>query len=936
MNTLTRSSESRRTLGAFFAAASLLSLPLGAYAADVHLLEDGIHFTVTGMGSFGLEYPALDPGDLKPVEKKVTDKHAEVTYPGDIVVQADVVGNGAVELRFRNARELKNFTFSMIIGAQFGNGGSWTIGKNEAKPFPAEKPDKPHLFQGNGTGFSLNDASGHVLSISGFPDYAYQQLTDNREWGWNVFGWQVKIPYNPAWDAHTIILSEKPLNDAAAPAKVGFLVDRFGQTTRKDFPGKVKDEADFKADVANEAAYYGSYKPLALDTWGGMPGTQEKLGLKVTGFFHTEKKGDRWILVNPVGNATFHLGVCCMGYNPGDETTYIESRHDAYEWLPPSTGEFSAAYHPESWWHDKAFSFYAANVIRKYGAERTKDQQVGVLIDRVRAVGFNAVGAFSDFTPAFADKHFPRMEHLSFGPGLPGINGVPDAFDDEIKRKTEESWANSLPKKASDPLIIGFFFANEQAFEDIPRGVPQLNGKFAAKRKLVELLQVKYPTIAAFNEAWGVQMADFAALADKGLPVTTKAAFVDMQVYTELFLDAYFKFLTETFRKYDQNHLMVSNRWQPGTANNEALCRIAGKYMDVISINYYTLGVDKGFMERLYQWTGGKPQMWSEFYYTSGAESNPSAGGLDMKSQQARGEAYRNYVEQAAHLGFVVGIEWFTLIDQAVTGRWFSKLDGERANTGLFNTCDRPYDAMWREMAKTHADVYDVWLNGKTPFHIDDARFSGGASKTRKSVQAGSVPTGSIAIDGGTKGWPGRPPERISSDRIVIGNDGKGLEAAFKVAWDEQYLYLLVNITDPTPLNNTKHGNELWAGDGVELFIGSEKLNQSGTLLFSDHQVLLAGRTDVKTDAAHLLNAVKQPEIKLVNIPSVDGTGYTMEAAIPWSALDVKPVEGTQLIFDLAIDDAPQGGDRTRQLMWNGSARNSGDRSYWGQLQLVP
>ena len=71
-------------------------------------------------------------------------------------------------------------------------------------------------------------------------------------------------------------------------------------------------------------------------------------------------------------------------------------------------------------------------------------------------------------------------------------------------------------------------------------------------------------------------------------------------------------------------------------------------------------------------------------------------------------------------------------------------------------------------------------------------------------------------------------------------------------------------------------------------------------------------------------------------MPSVDGSGYTLEAAIPWSALDVRPVENIELLFDLAIDDAPAGGNRTRQIMWNGSGRNSTDRSNWGRLTLVP
>ncbi len=40
-------------------------------------------------------------------------------------------------------------------------------------------------------------------------------------------------------------------------------------------------------------------------------------------------------------------------------------------------------------------------------------------------------------------------------------------------------------------------------------------------------------------------------------------------------------------------------------------------------------------------------------------------------------------MEQSAALGFVIGIEWFTLVDQATTGRWFSQYNGESYNTGL-------------------------------------------------------------------------------------------------------------------------------------------------------------------------------------------------------------------------------------------------------------
>ena len=366
---------------------------------------------------------------------------------------------------------------------------------------------------------------------------------------------------------------------------------------------------------------------------------------------------------------------------------------------------------------------------------------------------------------------------------------------------------------------------------------------------------------------------------------------------------------------------MLGNRWQPGTSNSEMLCRIAGKYMDVISINYYTLGVDRAFIERLHRWTGDKPQMWSEFNYTSGAESNVAPSALDLGTQRLRGQAYRTYIEQAASLGFVVGSEWFTLIDQAVTGHFSQLLNGERSNSGIFNVADRPYRDMVAEVAAAHRELYDVWLAGKAPFSIDDPRFHAGAASASASASATAVKhlqaghaLGAIAIDGSLTQWPGRPPELIGSERLVVGADGTGFGAAVKLCWDQANLYVLAQVSDPTPLMNTSQGKELWNGDGLELFIGAEHGDGAGGLLPGDRQVLLAARRALPGagDPWYVVNAARQPDIRLIAVPSVEGAGYTLEAAIPWSALGVTPQENLELLFDLAVDDG-DGHGRTRQ-----------------------
>ena len=113
----------------------------------------------------------------------------------------------------------------------------------------------------------------------------------------------------------------------------------------------------------------------------------------------------------------------------------------------------------------------------------------------------------------------------------------------------------------------------------------------------------------------------------------------------------------------------------------------------------------------------------SEFTFSSPSDSKLPAGGVEVSSQAERGLAYRNYVEHAAALGYVVGIEWFTLVDQALTGRYFEKYNAEAANTGLIGVSDRPWKPMISHMAETNRTIYDVLLGKRAPFTWNDPRF---------------------------------------------------------------------------------------------------------------------------------------------------------------------------------------------------------------------
>ncbi len=906
-------------------------LASSSHAATLTATDSGISIDAGSFGQFTLTYPALDVGGaepLKPIEKTAAGKKAVLKYVGDTRIDIDIAPDGAVSYTLQNPPAgLKNYRMEMLIDFAFSEGGTWRMGAGAASPFPRSKPDKPHLYQGNSSTFTLTNFEGKSVSFT-LPPYAYEQLTDNREWNWKIFNWMFNVPFDRNNPRATIRIQEE-----SAGARRVIVADRFGQDAALDFPGKVKSEEELKQDVARDEAYYNALQPLKRDSFGGLPDSRTRLGLAKTGFFHIERKQDRWWLVDPEGNACFHFGIC--GFQPSDDYTYVKGREQVYEWLPPYDSEYRPAYHPEPFWSHDAFSFYVANVIRKYG-RYDKDALQRRMVHRVRQLGFNAVGAFAEVNPVYRELKFPWVATLplgnwSLGHQIEGLRGLFDPFDPQTAAKMDELFARTVKPQAQEPLLIGYFLDNEQAFEDIPRVLPSLKASAAAKQRLIQMLERKYQTVAAFNTAWGTRAASFENARDMGLPVTTKAAAADMNEFTGQFIEAYYKLIHDTFQKYDKNHMLIGNRWQPGTANNEQLCRIAGKYCPLLSLNYYTNGVDKPFLDRLYKWSGERPFLLSEFYWSSPAESG-LPGGREVKSQRERGLAYRNYVEQAAATGFVVGIEWFTLIDQARTGRWFERYNGENANTGLFNVADRPYKDFLAEVSQANNGVYDVLLGQRPPFAWDDPRFQSKGTG-RKTI---SIPhaTGPMKLDGQRDDWPGTPPETVPSSRLVMGADGTGFSGAFRLCWDESKLYVLVQVADPTPLRNAHRGADLWNGDGIELFVGYEDLERDGSLQFSDRQVLISAGEPPDGKRSYIAHAPAQVPCAVTVSPAVDGKGYVLEAAIPFAALGFTPKEGQVIAFDLAIDDG-SGSGRQRQLMWSGGARNSGDRTEWGRARFV-
>lgn len=926
--------------------ALLLSLTLGAAPAkgeeanaptfslgDKHVAIDcGV------AGVFKLSLPCFrDVKGGKPDNITQSDdkKSLTLTYPAGGRARVELLGPDAIRISFADLPEAsKKARIDMQLPGLLHDGGKWAIGDAPLKDYPLEKPESPFLFQGNADGLTVIHPNGPGFRIRGFPQGTYQQLQDNREWNHAIFSWYVSIPMptgNP-----TPSVTVRLTSPDGASARIKPRIDRYGQFVDVDFEGKVTSDEDLHGDVARDAEYYASLNPPATDRFGGLPGSRDRYGLNQTGYFHIEKIDDRFVLVNPDGNVFFQLGICLFA-SPVDDYTTVRGREAIYEWLP--TGEDPLM---KTAWRrgDRGVvSFYLANRIRKYGKPYEQAAFVADSIERARKWGFNSAGAFSGWDEGGREEirqnHFPYVTFLPLGkevaPELPARK-VWDPFDEGIEQRMDAVFASRVAPKADDPLIIGWFIVNEPSIEDVAKVVPGLKGSWGAKQRLVQMLREKYPTIDAFNAAWNANAESFDALPDMPLIVATRAASDDMQAYFEIFLERRYSLVEKYFRKHNPNHLLIGDRWMPSTANNQTLVRVAGKYLDVVSINYYAYGIDKGFLDRMHTWSGGRPLLLSEFYYSC-RDQGLSGGGTRVADQHERGLAYRNYVEQAAATGYVVGVQWFSQIDQAATGRFFQGFNGEAFNNGLVNVADRPYKPFLAEAMKGNYGIYEVVLAERQPFAFEDPRFAlqrGSGSRTVAVSRMTQPPV----LDGQRSDWPAVPPTRISPDRIVLGHGTDPFEAAFRLAWDDEHLYIYAEVVDTTPMQNRRPDQQIWGDDGLELFTGPENLDQSGTLQFADRQVLIrALAADPELSPVHILNAPRQGAAKSVVVAATDGSGYVIEAAIPFESLGFQPKPGQEILFDLCVND---GGGGRRQLAWNGTSRNSSNRGAWGRAEFMP
>jgi len=193
--------------------------------------------------------------------------------------------------------------------------------------------------------------------------------------------------------------------------------------------------------------------------------------------------------------------------------------------------------------------------------------------------------------------------------------------------------------------------------------------------------------------------------------------------------------------------------------------------------------------------------------------------------------------------------------------------------------------------------------------------------KPSSSVLTAKKVSGNIAIDGNVNeaSWN----LSASSSKVVSGkNNNFTLSGAL---WDNNYLYIGVIVYDGNLYNDS---GSIWQDDSIELYFDFNH-NHGKSYDKIDRQFIKGYNDGGLYEKENRVKGV-------LHASSPVAGGYGIELAIPWSNMDIRPVDGMTIGFDVANNDDDNGGNREGQAMWAGNENDHKNTEAFGDLNLSP
>lgn len=329
-----------------------------------------------------------------------------------------------------------------------------------------------------------------------------------------------------------------------------------------------------------------------------------------TGFFRVEQADGRWWFIDPEGGRFISRGANSV--NQRDSGAYREANG-----LPPAD--------PVEWARGARELLLEAgfNTLAAWSADRLfTGPELRLPYTRVlhlaSAFGFHIGGAYA------------RFGNTGF------THGVVPLFHPEFAPFVKQHAADLIAEIGDDPWLIGYFPDNELPFRHdgiIARylAFPEDDANHLEARLWLE------------NKYGRFDPEDITDADDR--------AFLAHVV------DTYFRVVGAAIRQAAPHHLILGSRFHGRALYNDDLFRVAGRHVDVISVNYYHRWDVEA--ERLNGWTefSGRPLLITEFYARRipGDEMDGPGAGFRVREERARGLFFRHFVLGLADLPGCIG-----------------------------------------------------------------------------------------------------------------------------------------------------------------------------------------------------------------------------------------------------------------------------------------
>jgi len=351
-----------------------------------------------------------------------------------------------------------------------------------------------------------------------------------------------------------------------------------------------------------------------------------------------QKKSGRWWAVDPEGYLLLSIGINSVSPQDGGPDTLANK--ETLNWAKGATGRL------RKYGFNTAGSWSSSDVIRKL------DRPVSYCL---------RWNVSSHYRNDRKKRHAATGEYPVLFP-----------FDPEF-----ESFCERLFEKAritnDDPWLFGHFSDNELPFRE---------------KGIVELY-LSHPNDDPNH------LAAHKFLQDRKVK---KAGWKEDRDFLELVVDTYYRKVTSALKKNDPNHLYLGTRLHGRALQSEQIFVAAGKYADVISVNYYHRWTPE--KERIENWSAlaGKPILITEWYAMAEDSELPVdefGAGFPVRTQADRAKFYQHFSLGLLQIPSCIGWHWFKYRDSS-------------NNAGIVDKESKAYDVLWKSMKQIHHQAYSL------------------------------------------------------------------------------------------------------------------------------------------------------------------------------------------------------------------------------------